>query len=138
MTIKMDEKIVGVWFLGGDEQDWMGGLRDEGDHYSFTYRFRYYAPDCANKTTPFDGADRKSWYAAKINKSVPHEKLIGVPRLLLEELVKQGFGDKQRGEVLNEGDFDDFLTRFSQQPWAHMKKVTAEEAKKMNSPDSQG
>jgi len=63
MTIKLDESILGIWFLSLDNSDLLFSLNDEEDKYKVQYRFRYYEDDKTH-----DSDDRKSWYEGVIYK----------------------------------------------------------------------
>jgi hypothetical protein len=65
VSIRIDEKTVGLWYLNTipGHQDWMAGIREiePENKYEVTYRFRYYEDGEA-----FDSKDRKNWYGGTV------------------------------------------------------------------------
>lgn len=65
--IKMDETLIGTWFVGGKDKDWLGGInlveKDGKKIYKLTYRFRYHTDD----SNPWEMKDKKSWYQGEID-----------------------------------------------------------------------
>ena len=118
--IKFDETCVGVWFVQTTEtQDWMAGITEiEPDKkYEINYRFRYYNPESED---PWDGKDKKNWY--KGTASCTREYAIQSMRVMVQGMKMMG-AIGEPGEVVNNGDYNDFMERFVAQPWVHAKKM---------------
>jgi len=124
--IKFDEKIVGVWYLQTTEtQDWLCAIREiEPDQkYELTHRFRYYKDDKA-----FDSKDKKNWYRGTITGT--RHYVLEVMKPLVQDLKELGAVGEPY-ELINNGDYDDFLRRFQDAPFVYAKQVSKEEAEKM-------
>jgi hypothetical protein len=111
-VIEFDEKIVGVWFLATipDHQDWLAAIRElEPDaKYEMTYRFRYYTdgPD------PFND-DKKNWYKGTLSGT--RNYVILSFRSVAETM--KSLSPAPLYEVMNNGDYEDFMRRFNQMPF---------------------
>ncbi len=70
----MKPKIIwmyGIWFVPGEDKDWLGQLYKEDGKWVFKYRFRYYS----NRSTDlFDDKDRKSGYIVKAETRSEEDK----------------------------------------------------------------
>jgi hypothetical protein len=124
--MKFDKKTVGVWFLVTTEkQDWLATLSEVEPNakYELTYRFRYYSPESVD---PWDGKDRKSWYSGVVNGT--REAAITGLREVGNALVLFG-AIGHLDEVLNEGDFEDFIRRFRARPWVFSREEEPDDEK---------
>lgn len=56
--IVLDEKIVGVWFVGYEKTDLLAAIRElkRDEEYELTFRFRYHKDEKI-----FDSKDEKHW-----------------------------------------------------------------------------
>ena|SRR5215510_11133393 len=121
MTIIIDDKFVGTWFVEfapRQKMDWMIGLRHEGgDKYSFDYRFRYHKD---NKI--FDSKDEKSWYSGS-GEFKSREAAISSIREMAEHLAQKAGG--RCHELVREEDegIISFMDRMTAMPWAHKAMV---------------
>ncbi len=121
---------VGIWFADGskDNSNWLGVMwQDEKKYWHIRYRFRY----DEGTDDPFDGKDRKSWYALKTD--LPFERDSSEVSQMKDTMHKvAGFAAKmyestpQFAEI--EGDMDKGLYVLAQQPWAHVKEMSKEQA----------
>jgi hypothetical protein len=73
IEITDDTYVLGLWFVAGDNRDWMGAVtRKRGEEvFEIRYRFRYYA-----SLDPFDTNDRKNWYMATLKPGISEEEVI--------------------------------------------------------------
>jgi hypothetical protein len=120
MSINFDAKIVGIWYVSTipNSQDWMGALREivPDKKYELKYRFRYY-----NDEKIFDSEDKRNWYEG-ICTGTKNYCVLSI-RSVAAQLAKAA-NDAKVYEVLNEGDYDNFLSRFEAQPFVFMRKVS--------------
>jgi hypothetical protein len=121
--IELTEKAVGIWYVQVTPmQDWMAALVEiEPGKYDLKYRHRYYAEE---NNSAWDGQDRKSWYTGTVTAS--REAAIAGLREVgqkLAALAKQDGNDTSFDEILNEGDYDAFLQKVMDAPWAHSKTI---------------
>jgi hypothetical protein len=117
--IVLDEKLVGIWFLGlSDKSDWMAGLTEvtPDEKYELKYRFRYHEDDKI-----FDSADRKNWYEGIVTGT--RNYCILSMRSIGKRLEEKAQG--QLYELLNDtGDPNDFRREYMKLPFvfARMEK----------------
>jgi hypothetical protein len=61
MSIEVNERTVGFWFVTIPNGDWMAGLQAlDGGRFKLQYRFRYYKDSKA-----FGSDDKKNWYSGE-------------------------------------------------------------------------
>jgi hypothetical protein len=117
----LDEKIVGIWFIGWEKRDWMAGVRELEPEakYELTYRFRYHKDDGI-----FESEDKKSWYSGTLS---------GTRAFVVASIksMARGFATASDGklyEVLNDDrDLDKFMRVFQEMPFVYMRQVGPEE-----------
>lgn len=122
MSIIFDENTVGVWYVAFPGKDWMAGVTREGDGFLLQYRFRYYH----DPLDPWDGKDEKSWYSGTLTGA--REVVIDKMREMCIVLMATGGGENlyECVRALDEP-FDQFMERFKQLPFVHMRTCTEEE-----------
>lgn len=121
----LDEKVVGLWYVEiAPKVNWMAVIRElEPDQeYELVYRFRYYKDDKA-----FDSEDLRSWYRGVLTGTRHYvvESFRSAARLIESNAIGKLF------EVMNEGDYKDFMRRFQNQPFAWVRQVSNEEAERI-------
>lgn len=131
MSMVLDEKLVGVWYLQTTTtQDWMAVIRElvPEQKYELTYRFRYYKDDKA-----FDSEDEKSWYRGEIS-GTRNYVVFGL-RSAAEMMATAAVGKVY--EYLNDGDFSAFVKRFQDAPFVFARQVSKEEYEKATGEQSE-
>jgi hypothetical protein len=119
-VIKVDEKIVGLWYVSLPGQDWLAGVREliPNEKYELVYRFRYYKDDKV-----FESDDRKSWYAGELS-GTRHFIVAGL-RSLSRGIAEMGATDSTHHELLNEsGDLAEFQRRLQDAPYMYARMET--------------
>lgn len=120
MSMTLDEKTIGVWFVDlSPMSDWLMtlGSTDDGT-YTVTHRFRYYVDDKAH-----DSDDRKSWYSGTIKKSFGDiEKVIDTMRTVVHKLAKRAGNVAFHEILMTDAGLDDFMERFQDMPFVHVEK----------------
>jgi hypothetical protein len=128
--ITITEKTIGIWFLQCTKtQDWNAALEWDSEEamkaevgdMKFTYRFRYYAPIDRHSDDPnnvFSGKDKKNWYSGVFTGKSKEAVIIQI-REMANQLITKLHAVGELYEILNEGDVDNFMKKFMQQPWAH-------------------
>lgn len=123
MTIRIDDNIIGVWFVQlGDTEDYMMGMSRVPTGIEFTYRVRHYHPESKDA---FDDKDGKSW--ATFGTNDPDEaKAISAAREMAKGLVGLSIGlgkMKPPGKVYEllrgEASVEEFAKRLMAAPFAH-------------------
>ena len=120
VEFKSTSYYVGFWFVGGTDKDWLACVyREEGQtDWQLVHRFRYHNEA---STDPFDGKDKKNFYAAGVDGPLKDEKQIIADMAKLAAVVGLRFG-VQPEFVDVRGDGDRALFRLAMQPWAHIKR----------------
>ena len=132
MSIELKEgDSVGLWFLSlSDKSDWLchlGYEEREGKRVLIMkYRFRHY--EGKQVGNPFEDEDRKSWYQAVIKEEVSEEKMIATIRGL-GKLMAKSCGNELY-EIMVDGDFNGFMKKFMDAPFAFSKQLSKEEYEK--------
>lgn len=133
------EKTVGIWFVSlTDTSDWVASVTEDADEpgaFIGEMRFRYYAvtmPHTASRAQQredaFSGKDRKKFYDFRVKPgAMTRDEVAAKMREMANELVKAGACGPVYEVLNNTDDYEDFLCRFSEQPWVHAKKATDEE-----------
>lgn len=116
--MELSEKTIGLWFVCGEDKDWMGAAVSQDDGtVNISYRFRYYVDDKAH-----DSADKKNWYECNVVDSPA--KVIEVMRKLVDKLVEEE-GEPHEILMVNHGSMESFIAELESLPWIHMKQVPA-------------
>jgi hypothetical protein len=96
MTMVIDEKTLGIWFvpikpnaMSSGEGDWLGSLRKEDDHYEMKFRYRWYDPA---QPDPWAGGDRKTWYNVRLNHTNPDDAIMSARLMVKVVLDAQSYG----------------------------------------------
>ena len=113
---------LGIWHIEWPGVDWLATMwQDEQRLWHMKYRFRY----DAGTDDPFDGADEKSWYSAKISDT-PME--VGDPKVREAEEGVHGVAHliaEAQGVPVEfveiRGDYERALYKLAEQPWSHLK-----------------
>lgn len=95
INITDDREYLAVWFLEGDDKDWMAIVdRAKGETaWTLHYRIRYYAtPDGV-----FDDRDLKNWQT--LHCDAPDDQVIADVDKAGHKLVATGFTKRQRGRL---------------------------------------
>lgn len=126
MSMDLSENTVGVWFIAlTSEQDFLLTITDLCDgKFDITYRFRYY-----NGPDAWDNADVKHWYTMIAPDT--REGVIGVVKAMVSALAAKAKTEIVY-EIINNGDFDNFMERFMAAPFVHTREASAEEIEAMN------
>ena len=121
IDFKPEDYVVGMWFVPGEEMDWMGCLwvTQGTDTVIGRYRFRYYDQEDPGNDA-FSGKDTKRWYSmkGKVEDLTELEKSLHKAAALVAD--KQG-SDVYFVEVRANGEKAAEL--LAKQPWAHVKPV---------------
>ena len=118
------EWIYGIWFVPGDQKDFMGVLGKENGNWVFAYRFRYYSQESVN---PHDDKDEKSLFRLVLEDG----KAESLPKLLstIKEMVSMC-----QGHFGSSADFVDFVDlqcatndpkiffELGSRSWAHLQR----------------
>jgi hypothetical protein len=90
--IEINDKgsYLGIWYLRGNEQDWMCTVHKlkEAPAWTMSYRFRYYVDP--NSLDPFDGQDIKNWYQADLPGKTD-EEIVALVDGLMHRFVAGGY-----------------------------------------------
>lgn len=118
IEIKEGNYYVGIWFIGGQEKDWMLCLYREGDEWKIQYRWRYYKDQKA-----FGSKDEKSWYGFNVSVSSRTEKeMMGKIDVIAKKLAED-MKSPLEIVMIQSGDIE-FVTKvLTAQPWAHTQQV---------------
>lgn len=95
IDITDDREYLAVWFLAGDDKDWMAIVdRAKGEAaWTLRYRIRHYAtPDGI-----FDDRDVKNWQTLRIE--APADEVIASVDKTGHQLVATGFSRRERGRL---------------------------------------
>lgn len=109
--------VVAIWFVAGDEKDWMAHLSRpmDGplDRFELEYRFRYYA----GTDDPFDETDDKSWYEGVAEKPEAEAEaaLDSMARLIRDE-----WGARRLHKIRVHGDGFKAYRKLRAAPFAHI------------------
>ena len=125
MTIELNERTVGVWFIQlTPAQDWLASIftTDEGELKAI-YRFRYYVDDKA-----FDSEDKKNWWEMTSTKTIA--ETVENFREIYDKLWQLSGGDHYE-ILMDENGMDDFTERFRKLPFVNSMEISKEEAKWM-------
>jgi hypothetical protein len=132
MTIMLDEKTIGIWYIQlSGKSDWLGHLAHADDGIHLTYRFRYYRGD---QSLMFEESeDKKTWWEGVIHES--RDKVVETMRQLVKHMCSADNlirGDDCH-EVIKEPDesLTQFMDRFNAMPFTLSKVVPPEDVKKM-------
>ncbi len=119
--------LVGLWFTGNEDVDWMMTVyRKKGEkNFRGEYRFRYHVDD-----KNFDSDDVKHWTDIDF-KDNSEEDIVMKTHLIANELGVQ-MGQKTEFVSVRSDDPEVFFNALKDKPWAHIKKLEpgSEEAKK--------
>ena len=139
VAVGNDGYYVGVWFLAGPKQDFMGTLYRDAMHVlQLDYRFRYYAPERDDgRRDPFDGRDEKVAYNVPMPDKTEDEAILIVDALV-DKLVSEGYCgtrlpwkvQKLRHRVLVRGDGAAFKRAILGLPFVHVKVLDKGRIKK--------
>jgi hypothetical protein len=115
VSIEVNDRTVGFWFVTIPNGDWMAGLQAlDGGRFKLQYRFRYYKDDKA-----FDSDDKKNWYSGEGDD---YGSAVRTLRMVAEALKQQAKGEMW--EVLRgDGTVNDFMDKFMKLPFVHAKKA---------------
>src|SRR6266571_1366981 len=117
VVIKEGRYFIGIWFLAGDEVDWMAtayrDLADEVGKWSVRHRFRYYSKW---SNDPWDGRDRKSAYHMTINGVEEREVKEKIDKLTM--MMVETMGYRRSYLNLQTSDHTRVLEELSKQKWA--------------------
>ncbi len=119
--IEFSEDMVGVWFVGLQDSDWLASIFMEDDKACLVYRFRYHVDDKS-----FDSKDKKNWYRMEPNegRSGDVEKLVDVVRSMAALMALKSNTEVYELMMENFADLGAFLEEFAKAPF-----VTIEEEK---------
>lgn len=123
MSIELNEKTVGIWFMPLEEkQDWLASITEiEPDKkYQLVYRHRYHKDDKA-----FDSEDEKSWYKATIAGTRAY--VLGTFREFVKVLHSQTHNCDAPCEIMNDGDYDAFVKKLQDAPFVYVRQASKEE-----------
>lgn len=121
--IEITEKTVGIWYIQLNyKTDFMAAITEiEPDtEYNVTYRFRYYMDD----KLFFESNDKKNWYSWSGKKT--KNQVIALVKDMINVQVLLGASGKIY-EILNDGNYNDFIERFTNAPFAHKRDTTDQE-----------
>ena len=118
--IVLDDKIVGIWFIGMDNSDFMAGVREliPNEKYELKYRFRYHKDDKV-----FESDDVKNWYRGTLSGTRNYVMLS--MHAVTQELTKASGGKVY--ELLNDQGMDVFMREFRKAPFMYERMATPEE-----------
>lgn len=120
MEFTADVYVIGIWFVAGDEKDWMLTASRRNDdppgRFSIEYRFRYYSPDSVD---PFDGADDKSWYSGTID--APEWK-VEEAQDIVARMIRDNWGARRYYKIVVRGDGLKAYRKLIKAPWAHLQR----------------
>jgi hypothetical protein len=119
-----DEKTVGIWFVSGHGHDWLCNVREimPNDEYRIIYRFRYYTDK--KHSNPFESKDKKNWFHATAKKKT-RAYAISAARAMAQSIAEVE-GVEKPYELLNNGDYKDFVKKFLDAPFVFAKMVPKE------------
>lgn len=114
--------MVGMWFIGTGDMDWMAQLyKDKGDErWKFSFRFRYYEDE-----TAFDSHDRKSFYTGTFPSYLSEEDAtaaaVGAADIIAK-LLDNVIVDES---LIVKGDLNKFQEVLEANPrnWVHLKFI---------------
>ena len=126
MSILLDEKVIGVWYLEPDPN--MNVLMsahhvEDSTDIIFYRRYRYYDGD--QDKDAFDDGDTKEWYSNQV-KGIDAEKAISLSRTIMEAMLTMGTNKTKRSyEILRRDyeSFGDFVDAFQRMPFTQCKAV---------------
>jgi hypothetical protein len=112
--IEFSEDMVGIWFVGLPDSDWLASIFMEDGKACLVYRFRYHVDDKA-----FDSKDKKNWYRMEPNtgKSGDVEKLVDVVRSMAELMALKAGTEVYELMMENFDDLGAFLKEFQKAPF---------------------
>lgn len=116
-----DESYIDtVWMLAWERTDWLAIVYRDTPTSTWTMwsRFRFYS-DSADRDA-FDGKDKKSGYRVTANDG---PRLVAITDEAAKKLQQHTQG--RLWTLAVKGDADKYLRLLKEQPWAHMKTVTA-------------
>lgn len=119
--IIFDEKIVALWYVAlTPKQDWMAAVRElvPDEKYELKYRFRYHVDDLI-----FDSEDRRNWYEGTLTGTRSFV-IIGMKTVAAALQTKSG---GKLFEYMNDKGMEDFMRRFQDAPFVHMRQVTVKD-----------
>lgn len=124
MAIELDDKIVGIWFVGMDKSDFLAAVREiiPEEKYELKYRFRYYEDDKA-----FDSADRKHWYQGTVS-ATRNYAVLSIRKMV--NMFTESVGGEMY-ELLNDKGFDVFVREFKDLPFHYVRLATPEQRDKI-------
>lgn len=119
--IEFSEDMVGIWFVGLSDSDWLASIFMEDGKPCLVYRFRYHVDDKA-----FDSKDRKHWYQMQPHAADPGdvEKLVDVVRSMAEVMALQYDTEVYELMMENFADLNAFMKEFSKAPFVSMQQET--------------
>jgi hypothetical protein len=125
--IEFDEKIVGVWYLVTipNKTDWMAAIREikPDEKYELIYRFRYYNEE--GDLGPFND-DKKNWFKGLISGT---KNYVVFSLRAVAQNLSSACEHGPVYEVLNDGDLEDFIRRFQNQPFVFVRAMGKENIK---------
>ncbi len=117
MNFEKDDRVLGLWFCAGNEQDLMITAVRRGELVIASLRFRYYNPELFD---PFAGKDKKSGYSVEVPVA-DQALLMGKLHWIADLSVRGGFAEMK--DFIPEGTVDEVLAALRQKEWCHMKTV---------------
>lgn len=126
--IDLSEKTVAIWYILLDSgTDWIAGITElvENEEYLIQYRFRYYED---NKV--FESKDRKNWYEGTTRGTKNY--VLGCFKTVARDFKILSLYPESFFELINEGDFKDFMKKLQDAPFSHARMATSEEVKKFH------
>lgn len=133
MEIKPGRYLIGMWFAAAEGHDFMLTLYTDGDpngdktEWTAEYRFRYYDESDPDNDA-FSGKDRKSFYTGTFTGSQDEAYATTLEFMdRLRSLTGKSLYHSFSFMPLFSADVKFIAEQLTQQPWAHVKKVTPEE-----------
>jgi len=105
--LKLDENVVGIWYVQLPEGDWLASVFMEDDKPCLEYRFRYYVDDKS-----FDSADEKNWYRMQPTGPADLNKLVETVRVIAGLTAARGKSEVYELMMENFDNFDAFAKEF--------------------------
>ena len=125
MELKEDTEVLGIWFAGGIELDWMAIVTVGNGSVGFEMRFRYYVDG-----NTFGSQDKKNWYdGAKPDTPENRKAIMG----LMEEGYKKAveFGLMERAKFKG-GTGKEAFEWLRKQSFCDVREATPEEKEKFD------
>lgn len=112
-----------IWFITGDEKDWMGALfHKPNGPWEFKYRFRYYAG------TDNDDDDKKSWYEYELREEAPIVEILRGLKPVIE-IIRTQLGGELHELMVSTANPKKIAQALGREKWTHFAAATAEDVR---------